>query len=102
MNKLPVYKVQVQGNLSAKWKVLHRNFLFLIGYADKLDEKDSLAELLCYAKEDSFYSTDEEQEYEDPVTCSKARGLVKQIQSISCEIFVKFPCLARCWKTVIW
>ena len=34
MGKLPVYKVQVKGDTLAKRKVLHRNLLFPVGYAN--------------------------------------------------------------------
>ena len=76
MGELPIYKVHIQGNEAAKAKVLHRNFPFPMGYANHLE--NSLIEGTDYdPMDDSFYSTDEELEYEGPVTHSRAKVLAK-------------------------
>ena len=58
-------------------KVLHRNLFFPNFYANNEEENDFLLRSTDHEKEDSFYSADEESDYENPVTHNQANALVK-------------------------
>ena len=78
MGELLMYKLHIQGKDTAKTKVLLWNLLFLIGCTDHPEgETIEVVDPEGTVTDDSFYTADEEQEYEGPVTHSRVKALVK-------------------------
>ena len=73
-----MYKLCIQGKDSTRTKVLHQNLLFPVGCVNH--PKGETVEVVVpegTVTDDIFYSADEEQEYEGPVTHSRVKALVK-------------------------